>query len=356
MNIWLKIRPVLLILILVGGVAFLVFAVFLNRAELSITAEVPFNLSIYGQQSRYCETSPCLIALAPGKYYLTIDKSEYQQVTDEVELKLGQKMEKSYQLIRTPKLTGLADGADEAVTFLEDPLPKLISGLPDNIAYFKAPASNNVYFLADNPQTYLPSLYLKDTDQADQPPRLLVNFLRGMEKVLIRINPEETMVSIIDQSDPQNASLYLVDLQAKSRLLAAQNALIADALWLPRAASGQQYLLLEKINRDSLQPEVSLLDAANPSVEVPLPVSTRLFAVQALGPQEILYAEPYENQSADGTGFGFTVKMLNLQTQLSQDIFTIPGMNLPQKMEFGGKTKILLMLIDGKVYSLSPIL
>jgi hypothetical protein len=356
MKIWLKIRLVLIILILVGGVAFLIFAVFLNRAELSITATAPFDLGIMGQQGINCDQSPCSVTLAPGKYYLTLDKDGYQQFSDEVELKLGQKLEKNYRLIQTPHLDKLPADSEEAKTFMADPLAKLTADLPQNITYFKAPSSDNVYFLADNPQTFLPSLYLKNTARSDQPPQLLVNFLRTMKKTLLRVNPEETRLIVIDQSDPQNAALYLIDLQDKTRKLIDQNTLITDALWLPAQTGTPQYLLLEKINRDSLQPELFELNLDNPALQTPLSINTRLSAATALGPEEILYAEPFQEQPEEGNVYGFTLKTLNLKTVSSQDIFDITEEVLPQKIEFRSKNKILLMLIDGNVYSLSPIL
>lgn len=354
MNNWKKIRQILLILFLVGGLLFVIFAVFFNRAELQISAEAPFNIDVVNQRGKYCEASPCSIVLAPGTYLINVSKTDYQDYSDEVTLPLGTTVKKDYQLVRLPKLETL-DAASVEAAELQGVLTHTgLSGLPPDNQYFFAPDGTTVYFLADNPDTYLPSLYRKSLDDQERP-QLLLNFLRKVEKPLIKINLEQTKVALIDQSDPQNANLYLLDLEAKSRTLIDQNDLITDALWL--AADGNsQYLLIEKVNRVTLNRSLSLIDTANPASQTALTAQTLMTAVLPYSADQIIYAELFP-PAADGSAVkGFSLKLLNLRTQLSQNIFDLPGYNLPQKMKFQSKSGILLMLIDGVVYSLSPIL
>jgi hypothetical protein len=353
---WRKTRTILIALILLGGAAFIIFAVFFNRAVLSITANTPFTVEISGQQSRYCEKAGCEIVLAPGTYSYSVVREGYQPYSDEVQLRLGERVEKNYQLQQLPRLSALEDTSPQARAFLADPLPQLTAGLPSDLTYFAGPSGRYVYFLADHPKTFLPALYRKDVTLRSGSPELLLNLMRTVKKPLIRVNPEENMAVLIDQSDPQNASLYLFDLEKKSRQLLQQEVLISDALWLPAEQGRSPLLLLEKINRVTMQPSLYLLDLSTPGSEHPLSINAGLSGLVALGPQEILYAEPFSQDQNGGQDSGFTVKMMNLRTELSSDIFPVINRPLPAKIEFQSKTHLLLMLIEGTVYSLSPIL
>jgi len=357
MKNWLKKLTVpLIILFFLAALAFVIFAVFFNRAELIVTSAAPFTVSVLNQRDQDCPASPCSLILAPGSYSINVSKAGFQNYSDSIVLKLGDHLQKNFQLQSQPSVQPLDANSPEAQALLKEPYADQIAALPQNNSYFLAPDSATVYFLADNPTTYLPTLYRKKLDQNNTAPEPLINLMRKIDKPLISINPAETMVTILDQTSPESANLYLLDLVKKSRTLVEQDSLISDLLWLP-AEGEKQNFLVERINSQTMQPGLYLVDAANTVNQTALQIQTRLSAVWPLNSQEILYAESLNPGDLTGTSAaGFTVKDLNLTTQLSRDIFTVDNKNVPQKMKFESKNKILLMLIDGAVYSLSPIL
>ena len=91
-----KLKIIISVIVLLAGLAFLIFAFFFNRATLSVTADVPFSINLVGITSRNCEKSPCSITAAPGHYQLKLRKDQFFDIAEEIDLPLGQTIEKKY--------------------------------------------------------------------------------------------------------------------------------------------------------------------------------------------------------------------------------------------------------------------
>ncbi len=85
-----RMKFILLTLIALIGLAFVVFVVFFNRATLRFNGNTPFQVYVQDLKSVICNTNPCDIMLAPGKYSLEISKTGDKTINKNVELKLGQ--------------------------------------------------------------------------------------------------------------------------------------------------------------------------------------------------------------------------------------------------------------------------
>lgn len=405
-----KLRLILIIIVLLGGIAFIVFAVFFNRGYLEINSEPPFSTNIVGLRSVECESSPCDITLAPGKYSLEISKPEYLSVTDQVEINLGQTTKKDFSLQLQPRLlpqgpwnpdqlftdNPLLSGKilsltlslsstdwtvlnnkisaflplkyfeistsgewavlenqsqTVAINFKKEQSP--ISLFPD-VSYFFAPQSSVLYFITDHPKTHLPALFKKDL-ASEISAESLINFVRALKNPRLIINQEQTRLALIEQPDQQTTNLYLLDLQAKTRKLIDQNGLVKDFLWLP-AKGEEQYFLLEKINAETFQPNLYLINTKEPENQLLLPLNLHLASVYPLDSEQLLLAQAFDSLPDGSTANGFNIVKFNLSNRQGETIFSQGGYELPTKIEYSPSNKTLFLLIGNTVYSLSPLL
>lgn len=416
-----KLRLISIIVLLIVGSGFIVFAVFFNRGTLEVIADLPYNVNIIGLKSQSCTVNPCAITLAPGDYSVQISKTEYQTISDQVQLSIGQTITKSYQLQPVPrfqplgpwnpdrlfsnqetilaKLSNLdlfipsshwsiisnqlgklsnftylevnsagtwivAETAEQALAIpLSDQQSKPIN-LPLSLNYYFAPHSSVIYFIADNPDNSLPALFRKDLS-VDQPPELLINFIRTIANPRLIINQEQTKVALLEQSNNQQANLYLIDLQAKTRQLVNQEELISNFLWLPtqqasanvgtNSTSPSQKFILEKINSSTLRPNLYLADSATPEDQALLPLDNDLTDLFPIDSNHLLIAQAFPNALAPSAP-GFSIENFDLSTQKLQPIYSVSDLALPQKLQYESANQTLYLLIAGTVYSLSPIL
>lgn len=403
-----KIRLAIVVVVLLAGLAFLTFAVFFNRGTLEISSEAPFSVNIVGLRSVNCEKSPCELALAPGQYTVEISKAEYVTADDQIQVSLGQKTSKSYQLQLKPRL--LPQGPWNPDQLFSDDLPfqeklmalslattatdwtvlanKISAALPlqflevngewlvlenqsgakainlkneqsinlfAGVNYSFAPQSSVIYFLTDHPKTHLPALFKKDLNSTLSA-ESLINFVRTLKNPRLIINQEQTRLALIEQPDRQTSNLYLIDLQAKTRQIIDQAGLIKDVLWMPVSADQSQNFILEKINAETFESNLYLVNTQKPEEQILLPLKNKLSTVYPLDSDHLLLTEKF-GSLADGTpGNGFNLMSFNLNDLQSQTIYSLSNFDLPSKIEYQSSSKTVLMLISNTVYSLSPLL
>lgn len=445
-----KIKITLVVLIILAGCGFMAFAYFFNRSTLEITSDAPFSIQITGVRSEYCQSSPCSITVAPGHYEIEISKTDFESVKEQVDLNLGQTLSKTYHLSATPKVTPIGPWNPENLfntspglqnklqalslntssttwTLVANQLAKIsglnfleinsdaswivaenaqaASAIPTNpektqpisltpgINYYFAPHSNTIYFIADNPDNSLPSLYRKNLDSSDSPERLL-NFIRTIPNPLLIISPDQSRLAMLERPDQKSSSLYLLDLKTKTRRVINQQELISDFLWLPPSTTGlttqpiidqsitpdnsttstlttdstPQNFLIEKINSQTLLPNLYLANTVDPENQALLPLSTRLSALYPLDSTHLILAQPSAAAATtsdlatpaatppDLTAPGFTLLNFDLSSLQTQTIFPIPDYTIPQKIEYSLANHTLYFLINSTVYSLAPIL
>lgn len=422
-----KIKIALIVLILLAGCGFIAFAVFFNRATLEVSAEAPFSIMAVNQRSQDCSASPCSMVLAPGHYDLQITKTGFQSVTDQVDLKIGQTTSKTYQLAATPKVLPVGPWNPEnlfsnsqiwqskllqlslstsstAWTLISNQLAKInnlifleinsdaswiiaetsnaASAIPTNLDkhkplsltagtnYFFAPNSDVIYYIAANPDSSLPSLYRRNLD-GDEQPELLINFLRTINNPQLIISQDQFHVALIDRPSDISSSLYLIDLQAKTRRAVNQDELISNFAWLPgsdgmdspvisdqsvtpdnspAAASKSLNFLVEKINSETLLPNLYLASTNDPETQSLLPISGGLSALALIDNSHVILAQSYADIS------GFSLLNFDLTTQQTQPVFQVPDLAPPQKIDYSAATHTLYFLVNSTVYSLAPIL
>jgi hypothetical protein len=334
MTITPKIRFAVVGLLLLTGLGFVVFAVFFNRGHLELTANAPFSVNIAGLRQENCPSSPCRLTLAPGKYDLQIFKTEFLPINDQVTVSLGQTIAKEYQLIPLPKLQVIGPYK------------------PDEKA-------SEIYYLADHPKTFLPALFKKDLskDSADKKPsEPLINFIRAFKNPRLIVNNKQDKVAIIEQPDQQSASLYLIDLNAKTRQVIDQNGLIKNLLWLPAAPGEPQKFIIEKINSETFQSDLFISSTNTPQTQTLLPLSASLSTMQALDSNHLLVVQPLGNPSDNTTSLGFNLVKFSLADFTNQQIFSDTTYSTPTKIDYQPATQSVLLVIGDNVYSLGPFL
>lgn len=325
-----KLRIILSVLILIAGLAFLIFVFFFNRATLSVTAEAPFSINLVGITSRNCDQSPCAITVAPGHYQLKLRKDQFFDISEEIDLPLGQTTEKKHTFKPQPslKLTGAKFSNDTARAF----------------------------FVADSPDKARPTLYQDDnliTDLQATPDASratpLLYFTRSIKRSIIAANPSRDKLALIDQTDAASQSLYLLDLKAKSRQALEQEQQYYGAKWL-----NDQTLIVQRRNLTTIVDELYLYQDFAQS---PLALDI-ISGIDLIFPQDqnhFIYAQPFPKMDDGTRPTGFLIYSYDLSTGKSQQLFSNTDLSLPTRLEYLPQEKIIYLEIDQNIYSLGPI-
>lgn len=340
-----KLKTIISVIVLLSGLAFLVFAFFFNRATLSITAETPFSINLVGITSRSCDKSPCTITAAPGHYQLKLRKDQFFEISEEIDLPLGQTIEKKYTFKQLPslKLTGAKFSIDPA----------------------------RVFFVADSPDKSRPTLYQQDSllsdlesspDASKATP--LLYFTRSIKRSIIAASPSKEKLALIDQTEPATQSLYLLDLQAKSRQALEQNQQYYGAKWL-----NDQTLLVQRRNlttivdelylyKDLTQSQSSNIDTSSTPVgltPIALDIISGVDLISPLDQNHFIYAQPFPKLEDGTRPTGFLIYSYDLSTGQSQELFSNTDLSLPTRLEYLPGEKVIYLEIDKNIYSLGPI-
>ena len=325
-----KLRIIISIIILLAGLAFLIFVFFFNRATLSVSAEAPFSINLIGITSRNCDKSPCTIAAAPGHYQLKLRKDQFFDITEEIDLPLGQTTEKKYTFKPLPslKLTGANFSINPA----------------------------RIFFVADSPDKAQPTLYQQDallTDLQASPDASkatpLLYFTRSIKRSLIAANPSQDKLALIDQTEPAAQSLYLLDLKAKSRQALEQNQQYYGAKWL-----NDQTLVVQRRNLTTIVDELYLYQDFSQS-PLALDIISGIDLISPLDQSHFIYSQPFPPLDDGTRPTGFLVYSYDLSTGKSQEIFSNTDLSLPTRLEYLPREKVIYLEIDKNIYSLGPI-
>jgi hypothetical protein len=284
-----KLKIPLLILLLLSGLGFVIFAVFFNHATLHITAEAPFSVQILNLRTVDCPQTDCAITVAPGSYQIALNKPDYKTIQDAIDLKLGEDVQKSYHFELIPKIQPIGDwnsGKDfnqkpylleslkrvdltqpasfwplldnSLVNFptiqnfqiassgnnyllddsknvdlieLQQSTPE-VTPIPSGQAYFYTPDNSRVIYLADDQDTLEQTLYSLRLDALPLAPQPLTTFLRKISTYQLIPNRAFTRIALLDQSNADQVGLYVVDLQNKTRKLIVSEPNIVAFKWL----------------------------------------------------------------------------------------------------------------------------
>lgn len=323
-----KIIIILTALSLLAGASFMIFAIFFNQAQLQIILDSPFSVTIKNLRTQNCLENPCKIRLAPGQYDLEINKEGYLPFLETTTLALGNSISIQPSLKLEPTLKPLGEWTNETVP-INNQTPQFI--------------------ISDQTVGQQPALFAKEN-----PEQPLIYFLRSINKYQLISDQSAQQIGLLDQSDPNSASLYLIDLLNKTRKIIAEGALL-DFVWVegPLDSVSTNHFILLKRNSETLDQEVYLGTLGNgqsADLEI-LPLRNDLQTIVPVSNDQIVFTQPF---SLDSTT-GFTIQKLNLKTQENQTVFAIDNLSLPSRLEYDSVNQTIYLESDKTAYSLSPI-
>ncbi len=223
-----RIWKLIIIAILICGALFMLFAFFLNKGTLVISAKSPYLVSIDGVKSVTCNQDECRVEVAPGEYPVTVQKEGYRQVELNVSVPIGgeAKEEVTFQLV--PKLTLIGDEATLKL-FTEPSVDT--SDLPKTPLFFE---DNYVLYLERDPQTRHQTLYVRTIEEGKAGEKTLVtSFIRDPKDYLIVPSIEKNnKVALIDSTE-DGSVIYMMDLKEKTRKSVLTLPEIKDLKWMP---------------------------------------------------------------------------------------------------------------------------
>lgn len=234
------------------GLLFVLWAMFLNRGTLTVSGAAPFFVNIQGVRTENCAESPCSMILAPGEYQITLQRTGYRSVSRSVSVPIGgeQKEEVLFEFI--PVIARL--GSEEELNMFANP-QVAIEGLEDVPHFYE---DTYVAYLTPDPETKRQTLYIRGmVDGEVSEPKVATSFIRTMTDYAIIPNVEENgKIAVIDRGE-EESSLYIIDLEQKSRDNVLGFPYIRNALWIP----GTDNLLLDAQGEDDITSFIYLYNA-----------------------------------------------------------------------------------------------
>ena len=238
------------------GIGYLVWAVFLNRSTIIINAKAPFTLAISGLRSENCSTDSCSTAVVPGDYNFTIKKTGYKDLTKTITVPFGRAYEETVKLEFIPIITQstktkaeifpppfqlsktesekLGVNTDTQLFFSDAPT----GATPKFVTYINRNQTNNRQTLYIAPlrggarQNNDATQQTASADLQIGEPQIVTSFLRDLQTPLIAPNMAGDKVAVIDRA-PDQATLYMIDQQAKNRAAIASYPAIRNLRWIP---------------------------------------------------------------------------------------------------------------------------
>ncbi len=217
------------------GVLFLIWAVVLNRSSIIMHARAPYSITVQGLKTENCATDECTVVVAPGDYTITLQKTGYKSLTKTVTIPLGSPYSDNILLQFIP-VFGTSTLTEKDI-FPADPelgddaLKKL--GITPSTKLFFADDNKTFSYIARN-NLFRQTLYLAVMDDQGNvgEPQIVTSFLRDLENFVVAVSPKSDKIAVIDQA-PGQATLYMIDREAKNRASLLTYSAIRDMRWLP---------------------------------------------------------------------------------------------------------------------------
>lgn len=227
-----KKRITIIGLISVGVIAilFLIFAVFLNRATLTIVQKAPFTVQINDFKNQFCTEETCVINLAPGKYHVTISKEGYKTFEQDIELGIFGKVTENPVLEFIPLLHEVNQVSITAL-FAKLPVPEELKDLEPIFI-----GEGYLAYLNVNPDTHRQTLYVRGTEGGTLGPETAVtSFTRSLKNYRIALNlKDNSKIGLIDDTN-DSSTFYVIDTTEKTRTNIFSYPYIKDVKWFPKS-------------------------------------------------------------------------------------------------------------------------
>lgn len=363
-----RIGLITVIVLAVAGALFMIFAFFLNKGTITITAKAPYLLNIERLKSVACQTDTCSATVAPGEYSITVSKEGYRDVVKNVNVPIAGESKEEIEFRIIPVLTILGD--EKTLNLFAVPSIET-KDLPPQLFY----DGNYVLYIDLDPQTHRQTLYVQSIANGKAGEKTVVtSFVRTLKNYLIVGSIEKNnKIALIDTGD-DGSTLYMIDLKKPvTRTNLFSYPVIKDVKWLPGSddflfearAAGD---LTESIYAYSAsQQKAQKLDLKTPLALVVPVTKDRLIAatIQQAGAgdpaqlegQLVSLGELPATPSAAAL-FSVTAAPVlkfidySLVANQSRLLKTAPDLALPQKGKLSETGKSAYFLIDGKDYEL----
>jgi hypothetical protein len=219
-----------LIVVGVSAILFLVFAVFLNRATLTVVEKAPYTVQINDFKNEFCTQDTCVINLAPGKYHVKISKEGYKTFEQDIELGIFAKVAENPALEFIPLIHEVNEIS------ITEMFAKL--QVPEELKEFEPVFVGDGYlaYLKNNPDTLRQTLYVRGTEGGTLGPETAVtSFTRSLKSYRIILNlKDNTKIGVIDDTN-DGSTFYVIDTTEKSRTNLFSYPYIKDVKWLPKS-------------------------------------------------------------------------------------------------------------------------
>lgn len=231
-------------------VGWLVLSIFIQQGRITITATPPYTLRVDQSTEIHCNQEQCSASVSPGRHTIELIKDGYREITETVEVSLGQEVKREVDFVFIPVIREEIGMTMPTYTtprnsWQQQALNELRQKLPVQTPLFFE--DEYVIYFQAHTTTGQQALYAQDdTNQ----PQLVTVFPRDLKRYqIIPALAQHNTVAVIDHSYDR-FSLYLIDNELKSRQLIAENPYISGAKWMDNGnlifeARGAQIILPE---------------------------------------------------------------------------------------------------------------
>lgn len=312
------------------GVIFMIYAIFLNRGEITVDALPPFNIEIGGFKTESCLKTPCSIVVAPGEYSVNLTKSGYQNYEFTAKVPINGKYSEQ-AVFEYIAIAEADDSLNPDEIFAE---PSYESDQPDGTQIFGEP--NFITYLKINPDTKRQTLYYRSIAEGVMGEETIAtSFIRTMsESKIIPFIEKQKIIFIIDYSDTGSA-IYLINLDKKSRTKIAEHPYTEDIKWI----DGTDKYIFDVRNGNGSLSTIYIYDTATES-ERPLNLQTTISNTAVLDSNTLI---------ASTAGQELEFWKYDLTNNESKLITSYPSASQSEKIKLNEFKDIIYALTGGTV-------
>jgi len=367
-----------LIVMVVAGVLFMVFAFFINRGTLTIVSQAPYIVNVFAGKTQACPEDTCKIVVAPGDYSITLKKEGYKDVALKVSVPIGGEHKEEVDFEFIPYVTL---GSEASAKLFDKPVIEDASLPKDGVFY----GDNYLAYLERDPASHHLTLYLRGfQDGKLQAKTAVTSFIRDPQnyKLVLSVD-EQKKIALIDNT-ADGATLYMIDLKEKTRESIFSYPQIMDVKWLASDAgldaNSAGNFLFEAREQGDASSSIFYYDAQKKSAKKlelktdlknVIPVSSDMLIAatdqQIVTPEDLATLEGQlivlgEREATpqvgiDLTGIQITPPVMSfvdysLVSGQSRLLRVAPDLVYPKEARIGDLKKSVLFLVADKVYEL----